>query len=50
MVLSTYEDSAEVQRAVNEGRHRELVGGMWDEIGRLQFEYMVENGLGRRSR
>jgi Methyltransferase domain len=50
MVLNTYEDSAEIQRGVNEGRHRELVGGMWDEIGRLQFEYMVENGLERGSR
>ena len=50
MVLNTYEDSAEIQRGVNEGRHRELIGGMWDEIGRLQFEYMVANGLERRSR
>lgn len=25
-------------------RHRELVGGLWDEIGRLQFEFMCERG------
>ena len=50
MVLSAYDDLAEVQRAVNEGHHRELVGGMWDEIGRLQLEYMLEKGLERRSR
>jgi hypothetical protein len=50
MVFSAYEDSAEVRRAVNERRQRELIGGMWDEIGRLQFEYMLENGLERGSR
>ena len=25
--------------------HREYVGGMWDEIGKLQFDYMVAQGL-----
>ena len=25
--------------------HRDAVGGMWDEIGRLQFNFMVEMGL-----
>lgn len=25
--------------------HREYVGGMWDEIGKLQFDFMVERGL-----
>lgn len=27
------------------GRHRELVGGLWDEIGRLQFDFLVRDGL-----
>jgi ubiquinone/menaquinone biosynthesis C-methylase UbiE len=27
------------------GVHRQLVGGMWDEIGRLQFEFMRNSGL-----
>lgn len=26
-------------------RHREYVGGLWDEIGRLQFEFLVAEGL-----
>lgn len=26
-------------------QHREAVGGMWDEIGLLQFNFMVEMGL-----
>jgi SAM-dependent methyltransferase len=27
------------------GWHREAVGGLWEEMGRLQFEYLVERGL-----
>jgi SAM-dependent methyltransferase len=27
------------------GRHRERVGGLWDEIGRLQFEFLLHEGL-----
>jgi SAM-dependent methyltransferase len=25
--------------------HRQAVGGLWDEIGRLQFDYLVSQGL-----
>lgn len=25
--------------------HREYVGGLWDEIGRLQFDYLVDEGM-----
>ena len=25
--------------------HRQVVGGLWDEIGRLQFDYLVSQGL-----
>jgi len=25
--------------------HREYVGGMWEEIGKLQFDFMIDNGL-----
>ena len=25
--------------------HRQYVGGMWDEIGKLQFDFLVTNGL-----
>jgi len=27
------------------GQHRRVVGGMWDEIGRLQFDFLVARGL-----
>jgi len=25
--------------------HRDFIGGMWDELGRLQFDFMIEAGL-----
>jgi hypothetical protein len=30
---------------IKEVGHREYVGGMWDEIGRLQFDFLVSQGL-----
>lgn len=30
---------------VNEGDHRAVIGGMWDEIGLLQFQYLKDQGL-----
>ncbi len=27
------------------GNHRDIVGGLWDEIGQLQFDYMIAQGL-----
>ena len=27
------------------GDHRRMIGGMWDAVGRLQFEYLVAHGL-----
>src|ERR1700679_133746 len=29
----------------NDGQHRSAVGGMWDEVGQLQFEFLVSEGL-----
>ena len=26
-------------------RHRRFVGGLWDEIGQLQFDFMTSRGL-----
>ena len=33
------------RRELRRGRHREEVGGAWDEIGPLQCEYLVQQGL-----
>ena len=30
---------------IKKAGHRQYVGGYWDEIGRLQFEYLVSQGL-----
>jgi len=42
---SVYDDSECISKEVAEGRHREVVGGMWEEIGRLQFEFVKNAGL-----
>jgi SAM-dependent methyltransferase len=42
---SFYDDQAEVTAQVTRGLHRDLVGGLWDQIGLLQFEYLVAHGL-----
>jgi ubiquinone/menaquinone biosynthesis C-methylase UbiE len=30
---------------IDSGAHRAFVGGLWEEIGRLQFDFLVEQGL-----
>jgi len=42
--ISPYYDTANVDLSVKDGHHREVVGGMWDEIGLLQFNLMKEQG------
>jgi hypothetical protein len=32
-------------RLVNPNWYMDVVGGMWDEIGKLQFEFLVKEGL-----
>lgn len=36
--------------AIARGEHRGFVGGMWDEIGKLQFDFLVEKNLRPESR
>ncbi len=43
--ISPYYDFENVDQSIKEGKHREIVGGLWDEIGRLQFELMRTQGL-----
>ncbi len=42
---SFYDDQADLAAKVAAGLHRELIGGLWDEIGQLQFEFLVAQGL-----
>jgi SAM-dependent methyltransferase len=43
--ISNYYNSNRTTEAIEAGNHRSLVGGMWDEIGRLQFNYVRTRGL-----
>ena len=43
--FNRYYDSSYVDSGVAEGRHRQIVGGRWDEIGALQLEMLAEHGL-----
>jgi SAM-dependent methyltransferase len=35
----------EGERGIRELGHREYVGGLWDAVGRLQFDFLVGHGL-----
>ena len=43
--FSEYYDEPSVTAAIARGDHRGLIGGMWDEIGSLQMEYLKAEGL-----
>lgn len=45
MRLNPYEDDEIVSREVAAGRHREAVGGLWDELGSMQLDFLVAEGL-----
>jgi SAM-dependent methyltransferase len=49
-VLSTYYDTEAIDRAVSQNRHRDVIGGLWDEIGKLQFNFLRANQLTPGSR
>jgi SAM-dependent methyltransferase len=42
---SPYLDYRQIQRAIDHGEHREVVGGLWDEIGDLQRRFLIDHGL-----
>ena len=42
---SRYDDERQMVNGVARGLHRNLVGGMWDEIGQWQFDLMRSVGL-----
>ena len=43
--ISEYYNTHVIARRVAFGEHREVIGGLWDDIGQLQFEYLVSAGL-----
>jgi SAM-dependent methyltransferase len=48
--VSPYYDLTRSKKMVENGNHRRAIGGMWDEIGKLQFEYLIKNGLATTDR
>jgi SAM-dependent methyltransferase len=44
-VDSGYFDTARIACRVAAGQHRTLVGGLWDEVGKLQFDFLRARGL-----
>lgn len=45
MSHSGYYDQAAMHADVRDGRHREAIGGLWDEIGDLQIGFLIERGM-----
>lgn len=45
MADSGYYNTSKIAKIVAEGKHREAVGGRWEEIGLLQFEFLKAQGL-----
>ena len=48
-MLSSYYDKSAVVAGASQGAHREMIGGLWNEIGDLQFEFLRSNGLTKDS-
>lgn len=48
--INPYYDLERSEQYVKEGRHRECVGGLWDELGKLPFEFMLSRGLSRENK
>lgn len=35
------------EQELQDGEHRDFIGGLWDEVGDLQFRFVVDQGLAR---
>lgn len=42
---SIYDSSSMISAQVAEGRHREVVGALWEELGDLQLKFLISQGL-----
>ena len=42
---NAYEDEAAMAAAAAQGRHRHVIGGLWEELGTLQLEFLRAQGL-----
>ncbi len=42
---SVYDDPSVVSGQVRAGQHREVIGGLWEQMGQLQLDFMLAQGL-----
>lgn len=42
---SVYDDPRLIAAQILAGRHRDVIGGRWDELGQLQLDFLVAEGL-----
>jgi SAM-dependent methyltransferase len=47
---STYYDLDAVDAGVSSGQHRELIGGLWEEMGPRQLDLLISRGMTPQSR
>jgi len=40
-----YYEQDKLSRGVAAGRHREIIGGLWEEVGALQLEFLKSRGM-----
>lgn len=45
MKKNSYVDEARLIESMKRSGHRAVIGGLWDELGELQFNFLVANGL-----
>ncbi len=48
-MLSSYYDKSAVAAGASQGAHRDIIGGLWNEIGDLQLEFLRSNGMTKDS-
>lgn len=49
-VFSDFYRQQRIAEQASTGAHRKIIGGLWDEIGALQLDYLKANGLTPRSK
>lgn len=47
---NSYYDNTSIDAAVEAGKHRTIIGGLWEEIGQLQLDFLLSRGLEPRHR
>ena len=48
--LSGYYDKKWIGERARSGKHRDLVGGLWDEMSKLQLDLLIQHGMTETSR